>query len=263
MSGPADTHPRTMLSISLLIATSIPSIQAPAPFEEKIPGTVVSFRMVPLPDGDVEIGDKRVAIKGLAVAEAETTWDIYDIYAYQLDLPLSERDKTADARSRPSKPYGAPDRGFGHAGFPALGIHSHAAIEFCKWLSKKTGKNYRLPTEAEWVYAAQAGVKTLPSMNEVAWHFDNTDQTMPIKKKKPNAWGLYDLFGNVMEWTIGSDGKPVCLGGSVMEKASMMTFDWRKPHDEDWQADDAHTPKSQWWLANGWQVGFRVVCDLK
>lgn len=219
--------------------------------------------MVPIPNGEVEVGGKKVVIKNLAFSEAETTWDVYDVYAYQLDLPVSERDKTADARSRPSKPYGAPDRGFGHAGFPALGIHSHAATEFCKWLSKKTGKNYRLPTEAEWVYAAQAGVKALPNMNDVAWHFDNTEQTMAVRKKMPNAWGLYDLFGNVMEWTVGSDGKPVCLGGSVMEKASMMTFDWRKPYDEDWQADDAHTPKSQWWLANGWQVGFRVVCDLK
>jgi formylglycine-generating enzyme required for sulfatase activity len=253
-----------MLSVSVFIALSTPARQAPAPFEDKLPGTVVSWKMIPVPDGNITVKGKEIEIKKLAAAEAETTWDMYDIYAYQLDLPVEERDKSADARSRPSKPYGAPDRGFGHAGFPALGIHSSAAQEFCKWLSKKTAKAYRLPTEAEWEYLARAGEKSNPTnLDDLAWHYDNTEQPQAVKKKKPNAWGIYDTFGNVMEWAIGLDGTPVCCGGSYQEKASQMTFDFRKLLDPDWQTDDAHSPKSHWWLSNGAQVGFRVVCDLK
>lgn len=253
-----------MLSISLLITLSTPGIQALPSFEEKLPGTVVSFRMVQVPDGKITIKGKEVDVKNLAVSEAEVVWDLYDIYAFQLDLPVAERDKTEDAKSRPSKPYGAPDRGFGHAGFPALGIHHQGAMRFCEWLSKKTGKKYRLPTEAEWEYFARAGQTTNPAnIDELAWHYDNTEQTQAAKKKKPNAWGIYDTFGNVMEWTVGLDGVPVAVGGSYYEKAKDMAFEWRKPFDPEWQSDDAHSPKSKWWLSNGAQVGFRVVCDLK
>jgi formylglycine-generating enzyme required for sulfatase activity len=253
-----------MLSISLFITLSTIPMQALPSFEEKIPGTVVSFRMIQVPDGRSAVGGKEVPVKGLAVAEAEVTWDLYDIYAFQLDLPPEDRDKTEDARSRPSKPYGAPDRGFGHAGFPALGIHHQAAMRFCEWLSKKTGKKYRLPTEAEWEYFARAGTADNPAnIEEISWHYDNTEQTQAVKKKKPNAWGIYDTFGNVMEWVLTADGEPVCVGGSYLEKPKDMSFGWRKPFDPNWQADDAHSPKSKWWLSNGPQVGLRVVCELQ
>jgi len=253
-----------MLSVSLLIALSSNPVQAPTPYEEKIPGTVVSFRMIPLPAGEIEMGGKKHAIANVAISETEVTWDAYDIYAFQLDLPLDQRDKTELKTSRPSKPYGAPDRGFGHNGFPALGIHSNAAIKYCEWLSKKTGKKFRLATEAEWLYAARAGSPTLDGkIDDLAWHYDNTEQTMAVKKKKLNAWGFADMLGNVMEWTIGVDGKPVCRGGSYMDKPATINLDFRKPYDEEWQASDAHTPKSIWWLADGAQVGFRVACDLK
>jgi hypothetical protein len=260
-----------MLQASLLIALS-GAASAPisdvrlsqeAAFEEKIPGTVVTFNMVPVPDGEIALGGKKVSVRKLAVAETEVTWDLYDIFAFRLDLPVDQRSVSADTESRPSKPYGAPDRGFGHAGFPALGIHHHAAQKFCQWLSEKTGRKYRLATEAEWEYAARAGQdKPNGKVDEIAWHYDNTEQTQAVKKKKPNPWGLYDTLGNVMEWTIGSDGVPVCKGGSYLEQPGQLSFDWRKLFDADWQLDDAHTPKSRWWLSNGPQVGLRVVCDL-
>jgi formylglycine-generating enzyme required for sulfatase activity len=87
------------------------------------------------------------------------------------------------------------------------------AIEFCKKLSdlpeeKKAGRVYRLPTEAEWEYACRAGSKTAysfgesaKSLSEYAWSGENANsQTHPVQEKKPNAWGLYDMHGNVSEW---------------------------------------------------------------
>ena len=109
-----------------------------------------------------------------------------------------------DAVSRPTKPYVEMSFGMGIDGFPAISMTQHAASKYAEWLSARTGEFYRLPTEAEWEYACRAGGSGVPeNLNDVAWTADNSGgKYQLVAKKKPNAWGLYDILGNVMEWTL-------------------------------------------------------------
>jgi formylglycine-generating enzyme required for sulfatase activity len=85
---------------------------------------------------------------------------------------------------------------------PAVALSWIDAVEFCKWLSSETGDQYRLPSEAEWEYAARAGSKSEPSdLNQVAWYKVNADvRSHPVGEKKPNAWNVHDMLGNAWEW---------------------------------------------------------------
>jgi formylglycine-generating enzyme required for sulfatase activity len=101
------------------------------------------------------------------------------------------------------------------AGFPAVIMSHYAARQYTKWLSRKTGRFYRLATEAEWEYACRAGTTTAyhfgddpAALGDYAWTFDNAKLPdgepgyHPVGKKLPNAWGLHDMHGNVAEWVI-------------------------------------------------------------
>jgi len=91
---------------------------------------------------------------------------------------------------------------------PVTCVSWNDAVAFCQWLSKKEGKTYRLPTEAEWEYACRAGTTTRwcfgddeAALGEYAWYYVNSgEKTHPVGQKRPNAWGLYDMHGNVWEW---------------------------------------------------------------
>ncbi len=248
-----------------------PAIQG-KPFVETIPGSLVKFEMIRIPAGKVTIADpaapgkvQAVDIKSIWVGKTEVTWDMYDIYAFRLDLPSDMRGANVDAESRPSKPYGAPDRGYGHAGYAALSMTHNSATMFCAWLTKKTGRKYRLATEAEWEYACRAGQvppETQEALNDAAWNRDNADDAaQPVAKKKANAWGLHDMLGNTTEWTNGLDGKAVTCGGSFRDKIAKVSPSARQYYTPEWQAMDAHTPKSKWWLSDGIHVGMRIVAD--
>lgn len=240
----------------------------PAPFTEKIAGTLVKFDMVPIPAGEITVPDpakkgstKTVKVKPLYIGKTEVTWDEYDIFVFKFDEPQSPVAGAPDAFSRPSKPYGAADRGYGHKGYPAINLTFHGAEHYCKWLSLKTGKKYRLPTEAEWEYACRAG-KPEPAEKDLAqfaWFWQ--EKTQPVGKKKPNAWGICDMYGNVAEWCVGLDGKPVVCGGAFEDFARDVTASKRRYQEPSWSANDPQSPKSQWWHSDAQWVGFRVVCE--
>ncbi len=236
------------------------------PYEENLSGTEVSFQMVPIPAGDLPGGGKT---GGFWMATTEMTWDVYDVFVFALD---GEEVPEADAASRPSKPYIPPDRGFGHEGYPGMCMTRKGAVAFCKWLSEKTGHVYRLPTEGEWEYACRAGTTTPWSFDEAqnkldehAWFEGNgEDVTHPVAGKKPNAWGLYDMHGNVGEWCAVDPSKPdeeVSRGGHYFSPAKETSSAYRLIRTPEWQVTDPQIPKSTWWLSDCSFVGFRIVRD--
>ncbi|GAB5495609.1 MAG: formylglycine-generating enzyme family protein [Phycisphaerales bacterium] len=224
-----------------------------------IPGTTVSFDLVRVPGGVVEVDGTAHEVPDLWVLPHEVTWDLYDIFLYELDKPESEREsvgKGADAVTRPSKPYVPPDRGLGHEGYPAMGMTLHAARSFCDWLREHTGIESRLPTKAEWVHLASA------KAGEV-WSKENADYTThPVMSQEPNEFGLHDTLGNVAEWVETDEKRPFAMGGSYKQPASECTPLSLQKQTSSWNASDPQIPKSKWWLADCSWVGFRFVVEV-
>ena len=263
----------------MLVSSSRADEKPPETTKEKItvPNSVVEFTLVKLPPGKVTLKDKEgkdreVEVKSVWIGQTEVTWDEYDVYWLMKDLSdLTDKQRTAlrsdkDAiRSRPSAPYSPPDRGWGQSGSPAGSMFCREAKNYCEWLSKRTGHKYRLPTEAEWEYACRAGGSPLKpnkaELKEIAWFADNSDdQTHPVAKKKPNAWGLYDMLGNVAEWVTTLDAGEAVAGGAYKDEAEDVHSGAREVYNNrTWQMHDPQTPQGRSWLSDGGFVGFRLV----
>jgi formylglycine-generating enzyme required for sulfatase activity len=163
---------------------------------------------------------------------------------------------------------------------------------YCKWLSAKTGRYYRLPTEAEWEYACRCGKPTAYSfgddparLGDYGWFEDNSEEKYhQVGKKKPNEWGLYDMHGNVAEWCLDQyeadrykqlGGKEdnqvlpvtkayphVVRGGAWTDEAPLLRSAARRCSSADWKAQDPQIPQSIWYFTDANFVGFRVVRPL-
>ncbi len=205
-------------------------------YSQTIPGTTISFDMVPISGGEYLMGSPadepgreedegpqvKVKVSPFWMGRHEITWNEYEIWNLDLDvlrreklkLPSTDRDKLSDAVTRPTKPYTDMTFNSGHDGFPATGMTPLAAQMYCKWLSAKTGHYYRLPTEAEWEFAARGGTTTAYSfgddpakLGDYAWYVENSGLEREVNYhkiglKKPNPFGLYDMHGNVAEYCL-------------------------------------------------------------
>jgi formylglycine-generating enzyme required for sulfatase activity len=299
------------VAVALVCQTSAPTQPAAdgpkhMSYVEKI-NDKVSFEMMPIPSGTYLMGSPEsepgrgdnegpqhpVTLKPFWMAKCEITWDEYDIYWENRPKgppprpDVSKKPENPDAITSPTPPYEDQTFGYGKLGFPVIAVTHHAAMEYCRWLSAKTGKAYRLPTEAEWEWACRAGTKTddMTKLDEQAWYEKNSnDAPHPVGKKKPNAWGLHDIQGNVAEWCIDSyrkdfystfsKDKPFVLpfnpptehsysdtarGGSWADPAEKCRSAIRRGSDKTWLKRDPQRPQSIWWMTDADWVGFRIV----
>jgi formylglycine-generating enzyme required for sulfatase activity/mono/diheme cytochrome c family protein len=228
----ADTQLVQNVYEKIIAAMDVKDPSEMKPYKITIPGTKVTFEMVPIPGGEYTMGSPdsepghkpdespqhKVKIDPFWMGKCEVTWDEYDLFMYPEEerkiRVLNKSDASlhtlADAVSRPTKPYVEMSFGMGKEGYPAISMTQHAANTYCKWLSAKLSQFYRLPTEAEWEYACRAGTTTAYSfgddvskLGEYAWYADNSNyKYQKVGTKKPNPWGLYDMHGNVVEWCL-------------------------------------------------------------
>ncbi|NIS50665.1 MAG: SUMF1/EgtB/PvdO family nonheme iron enzyme [Phycisphaerae bacterium] len=305
----------TLASVNIRTSISPTTVTSASGLPKKYTETVtsvggdkISFDMVLIPGGeflmgssDNEAGRKdnegpqhKVRLKPFYLCTTETTYELF--WVYYEETVQRDRDKArkkvqdVDAITGPTPIYGDPTMGMGGGTKPAIGATWLNAMTFCRWLSKKTGKKYRLPTEAEWEYAARAGTETVyffgndsKQLSTYAWFEDNSEQaTHEVAKKKPNPWGLYDMLGNVLEWVQDfynptayaaaakkspvlnpkgpKQGKVhVARGGSWESGAEDLRCAARAFEEDFWRFQDPQDPKSKWWLPQMGFIGFRVA----
>ena len=217
-------------------------------FTETIPGTAVTISMVAIPGGTFTMGSpekepfhqadewpqRKVKLSPFFMAEVEVTWDQY--WAFYNETMSEGRTAPAvvyannsrpdvDAVTGPTPPFGFPDQGWGMGSRPAITMTHYAAETFCQWLTLKTGKHYRLPTEAEWEYAARGGtetpyffdgspkkytnegfmkklfgIDTTTISSYIVYMNNSDDKTQEPSKVMANPFGLKNMLGNVMEY---------------------------------------------------------------
>jgi len=231
-------------SASTVLFTEAASVEKFENFTEKIPGTSVSFDMVAVPGGTFNMGSPdnekkrkkdegpvhKVTVSQFWMARVEVTWDEYlSFFKATSSQGRTEgqviKNKNIDAISGATPPWGAPDQGWGKGQRPAITMSWHAANVYCQWLSKVTGKKYRLPTEAEWEYACRGGTSSpyffagdpkiyssegffkkifKPDTSEIAsmvvYKVNSSSKTEEPSFVKANPFGLKNMAGNVAEF---------------------------------------------------------------
>lgn len=289
--------------IALLMTSSICYSQPQGKsYVQDINGTKLSFSMQAVPAGEFMMGSKfgkedeqpvhKVKISAFWMSTYELTWDLYEAFLYkdyETTHSVGAVPPNVDAVTRPTKPYLDMTFGMGKENHPALAMTHYNAIQYCKWLYARTGVFYRLPTEAEWEYASRAGANTAYAfgdeemqLTEYGWYKANSGgKTHEVGKKKPNKWGIYDMYGNVAEWTYDQyqldfyarvkDGQldpvntpdklyaHVIRGGSYEDEGKALRAAARMASDPSWKQIDPQIPKSNWWFPEAPFIGMRLV----
>jgi len=295
------------------------------PYKAAIPGTDIYYEMIPVPAGVVRFGsptgesgrDKsegpqtEVRLEPFWVGKYEVTWKEYKHFMRLYNvfkefeahgIRKMEKDHEVDAITVPTPLY-EPTFTFekGDADdMPAVTMTHYAAKQYTKWMTLISGRQYRLPGEAEWEHACRAGTSTAYSfgddpskLGEYAWYSENGDEhNHPVGKKKPNPWGLYDIHGNAAEWVADQydkDGYTHLAGKEKLDGLSAIRWPnvafprvvrgghWGATADacrsasrlgsdyEIWKKRDPNVPFSPWWTTSDPSrgVGMRIVRSLK
>lgn len=225
-------------------------------------GYHAEFEMVLIP------GDPAKGIQPFYAQTTEVTWQMFRAWSYCTDLEdPAYAAKLKEQLLRPTPCYEDASRGHGFEGTAVLGVSRRNAEAFCKHVSELTGRPYRLWTDAEWRYVADATGGVPKDPLAVAWLDDNCREdewgakmTMPVAKKPANKFGLYDFWGNVAEWVM--DEEVYIRGGSYLVTKDELKMDWRETESQDiWNETYPNLPKSLWWYRDRFDMGFRLVCD--
>jgi sulfatase modifying factor 1 len=234
------------LTVNQAIYTEPAKVEKFENYTEKITGSNVSFEMVAIPGGKFTMGSpeneplrkadegplRKVTLSRFWMAKNEVTWDEYMAFFRATGSQGRTEGqvvtkKNVDAISGATPPWGAPDQGWGKASRPAITMSWHAAYVYCQWLSKVTGKKYRLPTEAEWEYACRAGTETpyfFPGnpkkftssgllkkifgpdtaviASSIVYKVNSFSKTKEPQSVKANPFGLKNMLGNVAEFCL-------------------------------------------------------------
>ncbi|TKK71551.1 formylglycine-generating enzyme family protein [Ilyomonas limi] len=275
-------------------------------YNQSIPGSTLECKMVPIQGGTFEMGSsekdkskkpdetpqRTITISPFWMSAYETTRDAFDVFFKD---ETTSQNSTVDAVTRPSPQYIDFSLGMGkEGGFPVNSLSQYAALMYCRWLYDKTGIFYRLPTEAEWEYACRAGSTSTyffgndsAALDKYAWYSKNSgNKYQKVGQKEPNAWGLYDMLGNVSEWTLDhydenylkniadNSTNPMApankakypktlRGGSYSDNATALRVAARLPSDPMWNRRDPQIPRSRWWITDAPFTGFRIIRPLQ
>ena len=277
-------------------------------FTQTIPDTDQSIAMVPVAGGSFTMGSPesepgrdasegpqhKVTVADFWMGQYEINWQQYELFVYRDEESFNKLSSqqqldalAIDGVTGATAPYVEMSYGMGKDGYPAVNVTQYAALQYARWLSAKTGRFYRLPTEAEWEYACRAGTDTPWSFGSDAkaaedysvFNANSENRYAKTGSRKPNPWQLYDMHGNVAEWTLdqfdpgfyaSSDGDNpwnqadelyprVVRGGSFRDPVEQTRCAARRPSAANWKERDPQIPRSNWWLTNAPFVGFRLV----
>ena len=198
-------HDRGLLQTLAVSLAAQPGLRAGQVFRDRMKNGTNGPEMIVIPAGKFRMGD----IQGIGLKDEQPVHEVH----IRRPFAVSRFEITFDQYDEFAKATGGQlpdDEGFGRGRRPVIRVSWHEAVEYAAWLSKQSGKRYRLPTEAEWEYAARGGTETAYWWgNEMKPGFANCiscgtrpedRQTTPVGSFKPNPFGLYDTAGNVREW---------------------------------------------------------------